>query len=441
MKNLNENIGGQIENEFQDWLDMMYTDKDYPEIETLETVIEYAQDTLRDYRADYTVFESKNRKMENLNEGKNKKGKMTYEAALREIDAQSAIVAMEAKIEKLKEMAEAKETRLNMVSEDENLSELIDKRAMNEMKKEIKQIKKMQEKLERLYEKKNGKKMPEMVDEDEEIKEMFPDKNKDGTYDISKVLDKAVHGDDVKRDPATGNPIKEDELDEAHCNTEEDDTKESTNEEFLRMQKLAGIISEEEYKKRLNENKTHNKIKNTILESIFDKVAAAVKGKSDKEKATIDAFKKFGIQVGKPFYQFAYLPGASIEDKALQYFDSLTPEQKEKVNVPIPNGYDGKLEKDGLKKVVFQSIEEGEDGTVNITMIVGDYNFKTGKFVDEDGPSTFSIDSSDQIEKDLGGEKDANEKIYTQGLKMVPYNGSLWQEFVDRKAAGTDKRN
>ena len=63
MKNLNENIGGKIEIEFQDWLDMMYTDKDYPEIETLETVIDYAQDTLRDYRADYTVFENKNKKM------------------------------------------------------------------------------------------------------------------------------------------------------------------------------------------------------------------------------------------------------------------------------------------------------------------------------------------------------------------------------------------
>jgi hypothetical protein len=237
MKNLNENIGGQIENEFQDWLDMMYTDKDYPEIETLETVIDYAQDTLRDYRADYTVFESK--KIENLNEGKNKKGKMTYEAALREIDAQSAIVAMEAKIEKLKEMAEAKETRLNMVSEDENLSELIDKRAMNEMKKEIKQIKKMQEKLERLYEKKNGKK-PEVIDEDEEMNEydsstqMIPDKKEDGTYDMSSV------------------GMKEEEIDEAHCTSEEDDT-DSMNEEFLRMQKLAGIISEEEYKKKLNE--------------------------------------------------------------------------------------------------------------------------------------------------------------------------------------------
>ena len=127
--------------------------------------------------------------MENLNEGKKKKGGMAYEAALREIDAQSAIVAMEAKIEKLKEMATKKKEKMKMVQEDENLSELIDKRAMNEMMKEIKQIEKMQEKLEKLYEKKNGKKMPEMVDEDEEMNEygsstqMIPDKKEDGTYD------------------------------------------------------------------------------------------------------------------------------------------------------------------------------------------------------------------------------------------------------------------
>jgi len=209
--------------------------------------------------------------------------------------------------------------------------------------------------------------------------------------------------------------------------------KESTNEEYLRMQKLAGVISEEEYKKRLNENKTRNKIKNTVLEGIFDKVAAAVKGKSDKEKAAIEVMKKFGIEVGKPAYQFAYLPGASGDDKALQFFPKLPSEQKAKVNVPIPNGYDGPIEKDGLKKMVIQSIKEDEDGTVQFTMIVGDYNFKTGKFVDEDGPSTFSIENPDQIEKDLGGEKDANDKIYTQGLKMVPYNGSLWQEFIDSK--------
>jgi len=241
MENLNENIGGQIENEFQDWLDMMYTDKDYPEIETLETVIDYAQDTLRDYRADYTVFENKT--MENLNEGKKKNGKKSYMMELAEIDAQSAIVAMEAKINKLEEMAVAKEQRLSMVSEDENLSELISKSAVKEMQKEIKEIRKMQEKLKKVYEKKNSKKMPEMVDEEEKVDEMVDPTNMD--------LDKAVYGDDAERDPMTGN-IKEDELDEAHCTTEEDDA-DSMNEEFLRMQKLAGVISEEEYKSKLNE--------------------------------------------------------------------------------------------------------------------------------------------------------------------------------------------
>ena len=111
--------------------------------------------------------------MDNLNEGKKKKGGMAYEAALREIDAQSAVVALEAKIEKLKEMAETKAQRLEMVSEDENLSELIDKKAMNEMRKEIKQIEKMQEKLEKLYEKMSGGKKKEVVKEEDPIDEAF----------------------------------------------------------------------------------------------------------------------------------------------------------------------------------------------------------------------------------------------------------------------------
>jgi hypothetical protein len=104
--------------------------------------------------------------MENLNEGKKKKAS-AYMAELAEIDTQSAIVAMEAKISKLEEMAKAKETRLEMVSEDENLSELISKSAVKEMQKEIKEIRKMQEKLKKVYEKKNGKKPVEVVDEED----------------------------------------------------------------------------------------------------------------------------------------------------------------------------------------------------------------------------------------------------------------------------------
>ena len=165
--------------------------------------------------------------MENLNEGKKPRG---YMAELAEIDAQSAIVAMEAKIDKLEEMAKAKETRLEMVSEDENLSELISKSAVKEMQKEIKEIRKMQEKLKKVYEKKNGKKMPKMVDEeDKKMDEANNPKDGDtGVEDLSGVLGSYLDEGDK-------------EIDEAHCNTEEDGVREETNEEVNRWQKLAGL--------------------------------------------------------------------------------------------------------------------------------------------------------------------------------------------------------
>ena len=125
-------------------------------------------DTMKDtinYIEDYAMTIRENKTMENLNQGKN--NKKSYMMELAEIDAQSAIVAMEAKINKLEEMAKAKETRLEMVSEDENLSELISKSAVKEMQKEIKEIIKMQEKLKKVYEKKNGKKPVEVVDEED----------------------------------------------------------------------------------------------------------------------------------------------------------------------------------------------------------------------------------------------------------------------------------
>ena len=102
--------------------------------------------------------------MRNLNEGKKKAP--TYMAELSEIDKQSAIVAMEAKINHLQEMADKKKERLNMVSEDENLSELIDKKRVKMMEREIKEIEKAKLKLEKLYEKACGNKPKEIVDED-----------------------------------------------------------------------------------------------------------------------------------------------------------------------------------------------------------------------------------------------------------------------------------
>ena len=178
--------------------------------------------------------------MENLNEGK--KGKSNYMAELAEIDAQSAIVAMEAKIGKLEEMAKAKETRLEMVSEDENLSELISKSAVKEMQKEIKEIRKMQEKLKKVYEKKNGKKPVEVVDEEEKVDEG----GYGGMTNYEEDDNKPSMEEDMSELPDEIAAREKYEIERDARRLEE------TNEEFNRFRKLAGLPIFEQ-KENLNE--------------------------------------------------------------------------------------------------------------------------------------------------------------------------------------------
>ena len=161
--------------------------------------------------------------MENLNEGKKKK--MSYMAELAEIDKQSAIVAMEAKIDKLAEMIEAKNTRLSMVSEDENLSELIDKKRVKEMQKEIKILEKEKSKMEKMYEKMHGGKKKEVVKEEDPVDEGHGM----SMYDEDDSMKEEV--------------VAEEEIDEAHCSEEDDivKEKEEINEEVERFRKLAGL--------------------------------------------------------------------------------------------------------------------------------------------------------------------------------------------------------
>ena len=96
----------------------------------------------------------------------------------------------------------------------------------------------------------SGGKKKEVVKEEDPIDEGGYDSNyeeDDSKVDEMKDPNTGVVGDDsIIHDYLNE---KDKELDEAHCNTEEDDV----NEEFLRMQKLAGVISEEEYKTQVNE--------------------------------------------------------------------------------------------------------------------------------------------------------------------------------------------
>ena len=174
--------------------------------------------------------------MRNLNEGKKKSP--SYMAELSEIDKQSAITTMEAKINKLAEMADKKKERLNMVSEDENLSELIDKKRVKMMEREIKEIEKAKLKLEKLYEKACGSKPKEMVDED-------------ASEDSS--LDDAAVGVTDEKEVEEGynkSSYEEDDLKELEIYSDsgyydntsrEKDEDETMNEEFNRFRKLAGL--------------------------------------------------------------------------------------------------------------------------------------------------------------------------------------------------------
>ena len=196
--------------------------------------------------------------MENLNEGK--KIKSTYMTELAEIDRQSALVALEAKINKLAEMAEAKTNRLSMVHEDENLSELISKQAVKEMQRSIKEIEKLKEKLLKEFTKKGGK-MTEVIDEemdDDTSDKINPANTEKQNKDREEYLKKGampphmIKKEEVEEEmkdkeveEGYSSTYEEDNIDEASCGTYEEDgdgsVKEETNEEVNRWQELAGL--------------------------------------------------------------------------------------------------------------------------------------------------------------------------------------------------------
>ena len=100
--------------------------------------------------------------------------KESIDTKLAEIGKAGDITKMEAQLEFLSNHINEKSDRVNSISEDENLSELVDKKKMKDMQKEIKLLEKRKSKMEKMYEKMAGKKyqQTEVVDEAAEIDEM-----------------------------------------------------------------------------------------------------------------------------------------------------------------------------------------------------------------------------------------------------------------------------
>jgi hypothetical protein len=138
---------------------------------------------------------------------------------IREIDEAGNVAALEAKMAKTQEAIETREKKVNMEGIDEAYHDMLDKGKLKELSSEIKALKKSLAKYEKQLEKlKNkGKKSEEPKEETE--KEIVDEVNIDENF------------------PEAGPELEETEL----------------NESFLHMQKLAGLITETEYKKKTNQ--------------------------------------------------------------------------------------------------------------------------------------------------------------------------------------------
>ena len=91
--------------------------------------------------------------------------KETTESKLAEIEKNGRIATLEMQINALEEIIEGKNERISMVTEDDSLSELVDKKKMKEMQREVKLLEKKKAGMEKMYEKMCGKAYKRVVDE------------------------------------------------------------------------------------------------------------------------------------------------------------------------------------------------------------------------------------------------------------------------------------
>ncbi len=116
---------------------------------------------------------------------KKKVKKETTDSKLAEIEKNGRIATLELQINALEEIIEGKNDRISMVTEDDSLSELVDKKKMKEMQREVKLLEKKKAGMEKMYEKMCGKSYKRMVDEDKEVAEGSNDNSNLGSNDNS----------------------------------------------------------------------------------------------------------------------------------------------------------------------------------------------------------------------------------------------------------------
>ena len=150
-----------------------------------------------------------------------KEAKNPLAKKMKEIETQGRRAALETKLAAIDEMIEETQGRLTRIDEDNEFRDMMDKNAVKEVRKQLKELERAKAKLQKEYGK-MGNKLPKNYDED----------------GGKKVVDEDI-------------PVEEDAIDEEAF---------ELNESILRMQKLAGLITESDIKKKLSLNESREKL-------------------------------------------------------------------------------------------------------------------------------------------------------------------------------------
>jgi hypothetical protein len=170
---------------------------------------------------------------------------------LKEIEATAENAAMDAKLEAYDKAIQQCEDKIHSAENIEEIKDLMDEGKINELKKHLKNLQKSKEKLEKVKTKKNkGKEVvtDEPVEEGDEMDSMknaiVPETELEED-DMPKV--QKMGGQSNWNDRQRGLSWNSDQLYDDAQLEEGDDEEKPVNESFLKMQKLAGVITEAQY--------------------------------------------------------------------------------------------------------------------------------------------------------------------------------------------------
>jgi hypothetical protein len=290
---------------------------DYIESQLSPKELQYAKDITSSLRK--SMNESKTEKLRSII-------KESIQDYIKEIDSAGTTAMYEAKMKACDEAIEKRKKKIEMAESLEEMQGMFDESKMKDLKTEIKALEKQKAKYGKMLEKLNKGK--EVVTE--EPMEEAPVDEADITAEMT-----------------------DDTMTEGKKKKDKKDKKEMMNESFLKMQKLAGIITEAQYreKKNLVENQLEEislsgalgKVKDKIINSsLFNKLIDMIVSKmSEKDKENFKT--KFNLTEAEG--------GPSLED-IMSKVDAANPDK----NVKEPEDLKEALDRDTLEGKIVNLI-------------------------------------------------------------------------------------